>query len=211
MRYWFVCCLNFLSINKGSKLFKPFIYKSTFAVLCWVSALNPNLVFAAEYKSIASEKSTIGFTYKQMGVGMDGQFKKFSAQISFDTTKPQTAKASFDIDLTSIDTGGPADEEAQGKAWFNTKTFPKATFNATQIKSSGTNQFDVTGNLTIKGQTKEVKFPIKYSAHGPTGTFTGSLIMHRADFSRGEGSWAKFDVVANDIQINFSSSAVSNK
>lgn len=168
-------------------------------------------VSATEFKSIVSEKSTIGFTYKQMGVGMDGQFKKFTAQISFDPIKPQVAKASFEIDLASIDTGGPADEEAQGKAWFNSKTYPKASFTATQIKSISPNQFDVTGNLTIKGTTKEVKFPIKFVPQGSSGIFTGSLIMHRSDFSIGEGTWAKFDVVANDIQINFNIAATSSK
>jgi polyisoprenoid-binding protein YceI len=170
-----------------------------------------NTSYATEFKSIVSDKSTIGFVYKQMGVGMDGSFKKFTAQIAFDPTKPQNAKAAFDIDLTSIDTGGPADEEAQGKAWFNTKVYPKATFTATQIKPTTANQFDVTGNLTIKGQTREVKFPLKYTPQGNAGTFTGSVIMHRSDFAIGEGSWSKFDVVANDIQINFNISATASK
>ena len=190
---------------------KNLIYKSSLVWLMCACFTDGNFAMATEYKSIISEKSTIGFTYKQMGVGMDGQFRKFIAQIAFDTTKPQNSKATFEIDLTSIDTGSPADEEAQGKAWFNTKVFPKATFTATQIKSTTTNQFDVTGNLMIKGQTKEVKFPLKYTNQGNLGIFSGSLIMHRADFTIGEGSWAKFDVVANDIQINFNISAVSNK
>jgi len=187
------------------------VYKSSIAICLWMAGLSFSQAFATEYKSIASDKSTIAFTFKQMGVAMDGNFKKFSAQISFDTSKPQLAKAAFDIDLTSIDTGSPADEEAQSKAWFNTKVFPKATFVATQIKPTTANQFSVTGNLTIKGQTKEVKFPLQYSSQGNNGSFTGSVIMHRADFSIGEGSWAKFDVVANDIQINFNISAVSDK
>jgi polyisoprenoid-binding protein YceI len=192
-------------------MFKKITHNSFFMALILLTTWSASSARASEFKSIVSEKSKIGFTFKQMNVGMDGEFKKFTAQISFDTAKPQNAKANFDIDLTSIDTGGPADEEAQGKAWFNTKTYPKATFNATQIKPTTANQFEVTGNLTIKGITKEVKFPIKYVAQGNAGTFSGSLTMHRADFSIGEGNWAKFDVVANDIQINFSISAVASK
>jgi len=192
-------------------MIKKITLNSSVVALLLLNTWTASTANATEFKSILSEKSTIGFTFKQMNVGMDGEFKKFTAQISFDTAKPQNAKATFDIDLTSIDTGGPADEEAQGKAWFNTKTFPKATFTATQIKSTATNQFEVTGNLTIKGQTKEVKFPLKYVPQGNTGTFSGSLTMHRADFSIGEGNWAKFDVVANDIQINFSISAIASK
>jgi len=190
---------------------KKLIYRSCILISFLFASWVGNTSFATEFKSIVSDKSTIGFTYKQMGVGMDGSFKKFTAQITFDPTKPQNAKAAFDIDLTSIDTGGPADEEAQGKVWFNTKVFPKATFTATQIKPTTANQFEVTGNLTIKGQTKEVKFPLKYTPQGNSGTFTGSVIMHRADFAIGEGSWSKFDVVANDIQINFNISATASK
>jgi polyisoprenoid-binding protein YceI len=167
---------------------------------------------AVEYKSMASDKSTIGFSYKQMGVGMDGQFKKFSAQIAFDPAKPQAAKAAFDIDLTTIDTGSePANDEVQGKGWFNTKAFPKATFIATQIKSVGAGQFEVSGTLTIKGQAREVKFPMKYAQQNSLAQFSGSLTIHRADFSIGEGSWGKFDVVANEVQINFSITAIPAK
>ena len=191
----------------SNKLIYRFCISISFLFAYWMG----NTSYATEFKSIVSDKSTIGFVYKQMGVGMDGSFKKFTAQIAFDPTKPQNAKAAFDIDLTSIDTGGPADEEAQGKAWFNTKVYPKATFTATQIKPTTANQFDVTGNLTVKGQTREVKFPLKYTPQGNAGTFTGSVIMHRGDFAIGEGSWSKFDVVANDIQINFNISATASK
>lgn len=192
-------------------MLKNSFLKNSLLLAFGITNLQASLSQATEFKSIVNEKSTIGFTFKQMGVAMDGQFKKFTAAISFDTAKPQNAKASFEIDLASIDTGGPADEEAQGKTWFNTKVYPKATFVASQIKASANNQFDVTGNLSIKGQTREVKFPIKYTPQGNAGTFAGSLVMHRADFAIGEGNWSKFDVVANDIQINFSISAVSTK
>ena len=77
-------------------------FKSTSSVAA-IFVLTASVFFhpsqATEYKSVVSEKSTIGFSYKQMGVGSDGQFKKFTAQISFDPAKPQAAKASFDIDL----------------------------------------------------------------------------------------------------------------
>ena len=167
---------------------------------------------AVEYKSISLEKSQITFSYKQMGVAMDGRFKKFGAQLSFDPAKPTSAKAQIDIDLASIDTGSSeADDEVVGKSWFNVKAFPKATFVAKQIKPTGANQYEVSGVLTIKGKSQDIKFPLKYAAQGGAGIFNGSFVIRRGDFTIGEGTWAKFDVVANDIQVNFQLTANSGK
>ena len=167
---------------------------------------------AVEYKVIQPEKSKVTFQYKQMGVGMDGHFKKFAALLNFDPAKPATAQAQIEIDLASIDAGSSeADDEVVSKTWFNAKTFPKATFVSRQIKSTGANQFEVTGALAIKGKSQEIKFPLKYAAQGNAGVFSGGFVIRRADFLIGEGMWAKFDVVANDIQVNFQLTAVSGK
>ena len=174
-----------------------------------VLALNAS---AVEYKTIAADKSKVTFQYKQMGVAMDGRFKKFAAQLNFDPAKPAAAKADIEIELASVDAGSSdADDEVVGKTWFNVKAFPKATFVAKQIKANGSNQFDVTGVLTIKGKSQDIKFPLKLATQGNAGVFTGGFVMRRADFAIGEGMWAKFDVVANDIQVNFQLTAISGK
>ena len=167
---------------------------------------------AVEYKAIQPEKSKVTFQYKQMGVGMDGQFKKFAAQLNFDPAKPAAARAQIDIDLASVDAGSSeADDEVVGKSWFHVKAFPKATFVAREIKPAGANQFEVSGALTLKGKSQEVKFPLKYTPQGSVGLFSGGFVIRRADFSIGEGTWAKFDVVANDIQVNFQLTAIPGK
>jgi polyisoprenoid-binding protein YceI len=167
---------------------------------------------AVEYKTIDAAKSNVAFSYKQMGVGMDGKFKKFSSQLSFDPAKLANAKATIEIDLASIDTGSSeADQEVTGKSWFNTNTFPKAVFVSSQIKQTAPNQFEVAGKLTIKGQTKDISFPLKQSSQGNVGVFNGSFVMRRADFNIGEGMWAKFDTVANEVQVNFQITALASK
>ena len=122
---------------------------------------------AVEYKNVALDKSKVTFNYKQMGVAMDGQFKKFSTQLNFDPAKAAQAKASIEIELASVDAGSAeADDEVVGKSWFNVKSFPKALFVSTQVKPAGPNQFDVTGKLTIKGQTRDVAFVLKHTPQG---------------------------------------------
>ena len=161
-------------------------------------------VHAAEFTQVQADKSAINFTYKQMGVAVDGKFKRFSSQLSFDPAKPAAAKASFDVELASVDTGAPeGDDEVAGKPWFNTKAFPTARFVSTGVKPIAGNKYEVTGQLSIKGKTQDVVVPATFTAQGKSGVFDGSFTIRRADFSIGEGSWAKFDIVANDVLIKF--------
>lgn len=165
---------------------------------------------AVEYTQVQADKSAINFTYKQMGVAVDGKFKRFSSQLNFDPTKPAAAKATFDVELASVDTGAPeGDDEVAGKPWFNTKAFPTARFVSGSVKALGGNKYEVAGQLSIKGKTQAVVVPATFTAQGKTGVFDGSFSIRRADFSIGEGSWAKFDIVANDVQITFRITAAS--
>jgi polyisoprenoid-binding protein YceI len=161
-------------------------------------------VHATTLDSVQPDKIKISFSFKQMGVAMDGHFAKFNATLNFDPAKPEQAKASIEVDLTSIDTGsGEADQEVVGKAWFNTAAFPKAVFVAKQIKQIAPNQYEVLGSLSIKGHSRDIKSALKLSPQGKSSVLSGSFTLQRADFAIGEGMWSKFDVVANDIQVNF--------
>jgi len=184
---------------------------NTVALLATLTCALP-AAHAVEYKTVALDKSKITFNYKQMGVAIDGQFKKFSTQLNFDPAKAANAKATIEIDLASVDAGSSeADDEVVGKSWFNVKSFPKATFVSTQVKPAGPNQFDVTGKLTIKGQTRDVAFVLKHTPQGSNGLLSGGFTIKRGDFTIGEGPWAKFDIVANDIQVNFQLTAQPGK
>ena len=159
-------------------------------------------VQAATLTTLVPEKSSITFSYKQMGVGMDGKFKTFAAQTSFDPAKVNKATGRLDIDLASIDTGSSeANDEVVGKAWFNVAAYPKASFVLQSLKPTGNNHYEATGQLSIKGQTHELRMPLQFTAPS---TLTGSFVLKRADFGIGEGMWAKFDVVANEITVRFS-------
>jgi polyisoprenoid-binding protein YceI len=156
---------------------------------------------AAAWQTLVPEKSSVTFSYKQMGVAMDGKFKKFSAQVSLDPTRIDKASGRLDIDLASIDTGSSeADQEVVGKAWFNAAAHPRASFVLQSLKPTGPGQYEATGQLTIKGQTRELRTPLKLS---PPSTLVGSFVLKRADFAIGEGMWAKFDVVANEITVQY--------
>lgn len=165
---------------------------------------------AAEYNQVQADKSRIAFSYTQMGVTMDGHFKTFSSQMSFDPAQPANAKAVIDVDLASIDTGvEEADAEVAGKPWLNIPAFPTARFESGSVTALGDDRYEVSGKLTIKGQTRDILVPARFTAQGPFGVFDGTFTIRRGDFAIGEGSWSAFDVVANDIQIKFQITATS--
>jgi len=156
---------------------------------------------AATYTGVDTAKSRVSFRFQQMGVTMDGQFKKFVAQANLNTAQPAKATGRIDIDLASIDTGSSeADQEVVGKAWFHVAAHPRGSFVLQSFKPMGGDQYEVTGQLTLKGTTREVRAPVKLT---PQGVLSGSVAIKRGDFSIGEGMWAKFDVVANDITVLF--------
>jgi polyisoprenoid-binding protein YceI len=174
-----------------------------------IAILSTGLAFiplaqAVEFNHIQTEKSTLIFVYKQMGVPVDGNFKKFTAQLNFDPAKLSTAKAALDLDVTSIDTGSDeGNDEVATKAWFNTKAFPRAKFESTSFKALGGNKYEVTGKMSIKGRTQNVTAPFTLNQQGSNAIVDGAFVLKRADFAIGEGSWSDFGTVANEIQIKF--------
>ena len=159
---------------------------------------------AVEYTQVQPDKSQITFAYQQMGVSMQGAFKKFSGQLRFDPAAPAAAKSTIEVELASVDTGSSeGDTEVATKTWFDTKAFPRARFESGSVKALGGNKYEVAGKLTIKGKTVDVVVPATFAAQGKTGVFEGRLTIRRGDFSIGEGAWKAFDIVANDVVIQF--------
>jgi diguanylate cyclase (GGDEF)-like protein len=69
-----------------------------------------------EFAVLLPQQSSITFVSKQMGVAVDGRFRKFAARIALDPARPETGTARIDIDLASIDTGSAeADAEVEAE------------------------------------------------------------------------------------------------
>jgi polyisoprenoid-binding protein YceI len=159
---------------------------------------------AVEFTQVQINKSALSFVSKQMNVPVEGQFKSFRSKLAFDPAKPAAAKAELEIDLASIDAGSKdANDEVAGKAWFNTREFPVARFVSTTVKPLGGNRFEVAGRMTIKGRTLELTTPVTLRQEGNSAVFDGSLVLKRADYGIGDGVWADFGTVANEVQVKF--------
>jgi polyisoprenoid-binding protein YceI len=148
--------------------------------------------------------SEIAFTSKQMGVPVDGRFRRFNAKVAFDPKKPETASIGFTVDLASVSLGVAETEAEIAKPdWFDTKKYPQATFQSTAVKAAGAGKYEVAGKLTIKGTAQNVVVPVALSQAGGTTTAAGSFVLKRLAFRIGDGDWKDTSMVADDVQVRF--------
>jgi polyisoprenoid-binding protein YceI len=171
------------------------------------SALSLLAAFAgpacAQQKLVAAQ-SDISFTSKQMGVPVDGKFKKFDAQIAFDPKKPEAGSIAFSIDLASAEIGDAETlAELAKPVWFDSKRMPQATFQSSAVKAAGPGKFDIAGKLTIKGNVRDVLVPVTLTQTAGTTTAVGAFVIKRLEYKIGEGDWADTSMVANDVQVKF--------
>lgn len=166
--------------------------------------LAPLAAQAAVYTQILPEQSSVRFGYQQMGVDMDGSFNTLNGELHFDTEAPENTRVELKLDLASVDTGlDEANEELAKSEWFDSASNPLATFTADQVTPKSADQYLVNGLLEIKGQQRPVSFTATLTQDGNNATLTGQLPIKRSDFTVGEGPWAAFDVVANEVTIDF--------
>ncbi len=160
---------------------------------------------SAPHAKLVAISSEVSFTAKQVGVPLEGKFKRFDAQIALDPKQPQTGKVNFSIELGSVAIEASTDAELLKPEWFNTAKFPKATFVSSSIKPTGAGHFDVVGKLSIKGQSRDLTVPVVLARarSGSNTMASGSFALKRLDFKVGEGDWADTSVVANDVQVKF--------
>ena len=148
--------------------------------------------------------SEIAFTSKQMGVPVDGRFRKFDAKVAFDPKKPEAANIAFSVDLASVSLGVAETEAEIAKPdWFDTKKFPQAQFQSSGVKATGGGKYEVTGRLTIKGTAQNLVVPVTLTQSGGNTTAAGSFVLKRLAFRIGDGDWKDTSMVADDVQVRF--------
>lgn len=166
--------------------------------------LSATVLPAAAQQKLLPTQSDVGFVFKQMGVPVEGRFRKFDAQISFDAAKPAANKVAFTVDIASATLGAPeADAELPNAVWFNTAKFPQATFASSGFKALGGGKYEVAGKLSIKGQSRDVVVPLSMTQAGAVTVATGVFPIKRLAFKIGEQEWSDTALVADDVQVKF--------
>lgn len=158
----------------------------------------------ATQQVLPAPQSSLGFTFRQMGVPVQGQFKNWNAQLNFDPKKPEATGVKFSIQMGSVSFGAAeTDAEAVKAPWFNVPKFPQAVFESTTVKAAGPGKLLVSGKLSIKGNVRDVSVPVSLTQAGSVTTATGGFAIKRLDFKIGDGEWADTSMVADEVQVSF--------
>ncbi|MET3698509.1 polyisoprenoid-binding protein YceI [Bacillus oleivorans] len=134
--------------------------------------------------------SGIDFAVKHMMFAtVKGSFNSFEANIEADPAELTTATIEFSVDLASVDTRNEdRDNHLRSGDFFDVENHPKMTFKATNIVKTGEGEYDVTGDLTIRGVTHPETFSVEFQGQGknPWGAevagFSGEGKIKRSDF-----------------------------
>jgi polyisoprenoid-binding protein YceI len=159
---------------------------------------------AAPAQTIDSSRSSVSATFKQMGVPVEGKFKKVGGRVGYDPANPAAAQAKVDVDVASFDLGDAQyNHEVQQKDWFDGVRFPAASFVSTSVKSAGAGHLEVGGKLTIKGRSVNVNVPLNVRSDAGATMFEGSVPIRRLAFAIGEGEWKDTALLADEVIVKF--------
>jgi polyisoprenoid-binding protein YceI len=142
----------------------------------WTIDTNHSLIeFAALHNTIAYVK---------------GRFQKFSGTIQVDEQDLLKSSVDLSIDAKSLNSQAVQGREdlIHGEDMLDTSKFPEIGFKSKSIQQKGANDFIVSGDLTLRGVTKEVHVPLTFNGlvttrMGPAAGFSGNLTLKLSDFA----------------------------
>jgi polyisoprenoid-binding protein YceI len=134
--------------------------------------------------------SVVKFKVEHLVVSMvEGQFNSFDARIESDSDSFNNAKITFEADVNSIDTNNEMrDGHLKSADFFDAQNHPKITFNSKSFRILSGNEFELTGDFTIRGMTKVITLTVRYNgtAKGMGGINVAGFeiqgIINRFDF-----------------------------
>jgi polyisoprenoid-binding protein YceI len=144
---------------------------------------------AVETYKIDPVHSSIEFRIRHLVGKVPGSFTKFSGNIVVDRANLENSSVEATVDVTSVNTSNEKrDTHLKTPDFFDTAKFSSATFKSKSWKKTGEDSFDVTGDLTIKGVTKEIVLKTKLLAFGPgmqgaqLSGWEATAVLNKADF-----------------------------
>jgi len=164
--------------------------------------------------------SRIGFVARHaMVTKVRGAFNEFEGSAAIDGDGPTKSTAKVTVKVASIDTRqAQRDGHLRTNDFLDAEKFPEITFVSTAIAHTGGNDFEVTGDLTIKGVTKSVVLPLEYqgAAKDPYGNdrigFEGSTSITRSDYGISYNAVLETGgvLVSDKITLEFEISAIKD-
>lgn len=133
--------------------------KITFAALLCIAT---TAIAAVSIWKVDKSHSQLAFTIRHLGVvDLLGTINDYEVSIQSETDDLNDAVVTLVAKVASIDTRSEGrDRHLQAPDYFDAAQFPEIKFVSTKLVANGENQYQMTGDLTIKGVTKSVNLDL---------------------------------------------------
>src|ERR1035437_1386325 len=163
--------------------------------------------------AIDKTHSEAAFQVRHLITKVRGRFSDFEGTIAFDEARYENSSVSPAIRAASIDTSEPdRDTHLRSADFFAVDQYPTITFTSRRVTRTAANHFDVVGDLTIRGVSKEITLPVSYLgiATDPWGKlragFEAEMTLNRKDFGLVWNAALETGgfLVGDDVRVSFS-------
>jgi len=140
--------------------------------------------------TLDASHTRIGFVARHaMVTKVRGAFNEFEGTAVVNGADLGASKVEVTIQAASIDTRNEQrDGHLRSNDFLAMEDHPTITFVSTDVRGTGATSFELTGDLTIKGETRSVTIPFEFegAATDPFGNlragFEGSVTINRKDY-----------------------------
>lgn len=152
------------------------------------------------------------FSYTHMGLSNPVvHFADFDAELALDGRVMANSSVAVTIDAASVDSGvDELDEHFRGEEFFEVATYPTIRFESTSYDELSETEGRLTGDLTVKGTTREITLDVTINKAGTnpmtrkdTVGISASGVISRAAFGLSTYAPLVSDALAIDIQAEF--------
>ena len=145
--------------------------------------------------------STISFVGSKVTASHGGGFKKFAGSFTVLDGNPQGGSFTIDMDSTWADSDKLA-QHLKAADFFDVASYPTSEFAVTSFQKESDTAYQVSGNLTLHGVTKNISFPATVKTSDEQITVTAEFDINRNDFGiTYEGR--KDDLIRDEVIIKF--------
>src|SRR4051812_33846788 len=150
----------------------------------------------SEYRPI-DKTDSVTFTIKNFGISTKGEFQGLKGSIKWDAANPSNSSFDVTVDANTINTAiDMRDKDLKEANWFDVSKYPTINFKSINVTAT-----KVTGNLTIKGVTKQISFPFSVTPVASGYRFEGTFLLNRRDFGVGGNSFSLSDHVQVMLKV----------
>lgn len=184
-------------------------------MLCIILVFITTYASATKLWEIIPSESTLTFTGSLNGAPTSGEFTSFTGEINFDPTQLNESKVRIFIDMLAIKTSYIDIAETLKTAdWFDSKRYTQAVFETDSFNVITEESYQAHGKLTIRDKTQPIIITfnqIDYPNNENKVRVKGEAQVKRTSFGVGLGEWSNSDVVKDEVQVNFTITAVMKK